>query len=212
MADHVGGIRILLADDHTMLREGLRRSLSEQGFEIVAEAADGIQALELAERHRPDVVLMDVTMPVLGGLEATKRLTERMPDARVVMLTMHVDPALAAEAREAGATGYLVKDCSTGDIVSAIERAIRGEATFPAEVDKSAPAVPKLITGREAEVLQLIAEGRSTTEAAALLFVSVKTVKNHLGSVYTKLDAHDRTQAVLRAARLNLIKLPDSDN
>lgn len=206
--------RILLADDHAMLREGLRRSLTHEGYEIVAEAADGQEALDLASRHRPDLVLMDVTMPVLDGLEATRRLHEILPDIRVVVLTMHAEPKLARDAIQAGAMGYLVKDCTTSDIVEAIERAIRGEQTFPNAASEAielhaTDGNRPLITQREAEVLQLIADGKSTTEAAQHLYVSVKTVKNHLASAYTKLDAHDRTQAVLRAARLGLITLQE---
>ena len=204
--------RILLADDHAMLREGLRRSLAHEGFEIVGEAADGQEAVTLAEQHRPELVLMDVTMPVLDGLEATRRIRSSLPGTHVVMLTMHAEPKLAHDAIEAGAMGYLVKDCTTSDIVEAIDRAMRGETTFPSAM----PAIPEpaeagrpLITQRETEVLQLIADGRSTTEAAQQLYVSVKTVKNHLASAYTKLDAHDRTQAVLRAARLGLITLQE---
>jgi DNA-binding NarL/FixJ family response regulator len=197
-----------------MLREGLHRSLSAVGFDITGEASDGRAALELIDRTRPDVVLMDVTMPVLDGIQATKAVTERWPDTKVVVLTMHADPKLASEAIDAGAMGYLVKDCTTDDIVAAIDAALRGERTFPsaesAALDE--PATPKpVITHREKEVLQLIADGRSTTEAAKLLYVSIKTVKNHLASAYGKLDAHDRTQAVLRAARLGLITLRDQD-
>lgn len=196
--------RVLLADDHTMLREGLRRSLSGRGFEITGEASDGASAVSLASETSPDVVLMDVTMPVLDGLEATRRIVSSSGDAKVIMLTMHVDAALARDAEQAGAYGYLVKDCSTDDIVEAIEKAMAGEKTFP-EPDENGNS--SVLTQREIEVLQLIANGRSTTAAAQELYVSVKTVKNHLGSAYAKLDAHDRTQAVLKAARLGLIRL-----
>ncbi len=207
--------KVLLVDDHTMLREGLRRTLGAQGFDIVGEASDGREAIEAVATLRPDVVLMDVTMPVLGGIDATKRIRGAHPDVQVVMLTMHADAQLAKDALAAGAVGYLVKDCATNDIVEAIGRAMRGETTFPSEasvaVETKAAEGPRIITAREAEVLQLIAEGKSTTEAARQLYVSVKTVKNHLASAYAKLDAHDRTQAVLRAARLGLITLPESD-
>jgi len=209
MAEAGTSTRILLADDHTMLREGLRRSLSAQGYDIVGEAGDGQEAIELAEKHRPQVILMDVTMPVLGGLEATRRLKQRLPTIQVIMLTMHAEPQLAKEAVEAGASGYLVKDCTTDEIVTAIDKSLRGEQTFPEERAPIPDDQPRLITQREAEVLQLIADGKSTTDAARELYVSAKTVKNHLASIYAKLDAHDRTQAVLKAARLGLISLPD---
>ena len=131
-------VRLALADDHTMLREGLRRSLTSLGYDVVAEAADGQEAVELVERHRPDLVLMDFTMPVLGGIEATKRVTERVPTTKVVMLTMHADPQLARDALAAGAMGYLVKDCATSDIVDAIDKALRGEQTFPSAASEIA--------------------------------------------------------------------------
>jgi two-component system, NarL family, response regulator DegU len=202
-------IRVVIADDHTMLREGLRRSLAGQGLDVVADASDGSQAVALVEQHKPDAVLMDVTMPVLDGIDAAKRIQTNTPATKVIMLTMHSDPALAKRAREAGASAYLVKDCTTSDIISAIERAMEGATTFPpidSPVADTTDGKP-LITQREAEVLQLIANGRSTSEAAQELYVSVKTVKNHLGSAYAKLDTHDRTQAVLKAARLGIIKL-----
>lgn len=203
--------RLLIADDHAMLRDGLRRSLSSQGFEIIAEAANGQEAVEQALTTQPDVVLMDVTMPVLDGIKATKKLTSEKPGTRVIVLTMHADASLIESAKIAGAIGYLVKDCSIEDITSAINAALKGIQTFaeptPAQEPKSNDRENRIITAREAEVLQMIAAGRSTSEAAKELYVSVKTVKNHLASAYAKLDAHDRTQAVLKAARLGLINL-----
>lgn len=207
MSEHP--IRLLIADDHAMLRDGLRRSLTSHGFLVSGEAANGQEAVDLALAGSPDVVLMDVTMPVLDGIKATKKLKEQRPNAKVLVLTMHADASLIADAKAAGAMGYLVKDCSIEDISTAIKSAINGIETFTATL----PPAPepgeksKIITAREAEVLQMIAGGRNTTEAARELFVSVKTVKNHLASAYAKLDAHDRTQAVLKAARLGLIDL-----
>jgi DNA-binding NarL/FixJ family response regulator len=206
--------RLLIADDHAMLRDGLRRSLTSKGFTVIGEAANGQEAVDHALELQPDVVLMDVTMPVLGGIEATKRLTEKDPSAKVIVLTMHADASLIEAARVAGAFGYLVKDCSIEDISAAIVKTLTGEKTFmtPAAAEDVEASAQKeagkgIITQRETEVLQMIADGRNTSEAAKELFVSVKTVKNHLASAYAKLDAHDRTQAVLRAARLGLIKL-----
>ena len=205
-------VRLLLADDHTMLREGLSRSLAALGYEIAGEAGDGAEALTKHDEVDPDVVLMDVTMPVLDGIEATRRLLIQYPAARVIMLTMHADEAMVQAARDAGAVGYLVKDCTTEDITGAIDRAVAGETTFPdVTVDEPSEQERPLITAREAEVLQLIADGKNTTEAARALYVSAKTVKNHLSSAYSKLDAHDRTQAVLRAARLGYITLSGED-
>jgi two-component system, NarL family, response regulator DegU len=212
-------VRLMLADDHRMLREGLRRSMTEQGFSVVGEAADGAQAVELAHRLRPDVVLMDVTMPELDGVGATREIRSALPDVRVVMLTMHADEDVLASAIRAGASGYLVKDCSTREIAEAVRMAASGEtiispnlaASMLDEVRKlDAPAQTddqRVVTRREEEVLQLIANGCSTPEVAEQLYISHKTVKNHLASIYQKLDARDRTQAVLQAVRMGIVHL-----
>ena len=193
-------VRVVLADDHTMLREGLRRSLELEGFDIVAEASDGLEAVRIIEQLDPDVVLMDVTMPTLDGVGAVRMLRERGTRAEIVMLTMHDDNDLLVDAMRAGAASYLVKDCSTNDITAAIRNALHGVEPAPA-------GEQSVLSAREEEVLQMIADGASTTEAAARLYISVKTVKNHLASIYQKLDARDRTQAVLRAARLGIVRL-----
>ena len=210
----------MLADDHRMLREGLRRSLSEEGFEVVGEASDGDEAVRLAGELLPDVVLMDVTMPHVDGVEATRRLHKTHPDIRVVMLTMHADESVIAEAIRAGAVGYLVKDCSTDEIAEMVRMAASDDSTLSTglasamldEVRRLDP-IPadeeseRVVTKREVEVLQLIADGCSTPEVAEQLFISQKTVKNHLASIYHKLDARDRTQAVLQAVRMGIVRL-----
>jgi DNA-binding NarL/FixJ family response regulator len=211
-------IRLLLADDHRMLREGLRRTMEEEGLEVVGEAGDGEEALRLAASLRPDVVLMDVTMPVLDGVEATRQLHEHLPEIPVVMLTMHADREVLARAIRAGAAGYLVKDCSTDEVVRTVRVAASGETALSPEIAASmlaeaqrieAPAdeLEPIISKREEEVLQLVADGLSTSEVAAKLYISIKTVKNHLASIYEKLDSRDRTQAVLRAVRMGIIRL-----
>ncbi len=210
-------IRLLLADDHRMLREGLRKSLDELGFTIVGEARNGAEAVDLAAAVQPDVVLMDVTMPELDGVEATRQLKSRLPNTFVIMLTMHADQDVLAEAIRAGANGYLVKDCSTDEIASAIDSVVVGEtalsprlaASMLAEVRRqdSSNQSDRIITPREEEVLQLIADGCSTPEVAEQLFISQKTVKNHLASIYQKLDARDRTQAVLQAVRMGIVSI-----
>jgi two-component system, NarL family, response regulator DegU len=200
-----------------MLREGLRRTLAERGFDVVGEARDGAEAVELVSTLRPEVVLMDVSMPEMTGVEATREIRARGSEVRIVMLTMHADHDVLAEAIRAGANGYLVKDCSTDEIASAIETVAAGEtalsprlaASMLAEVRRQElqSEAERLITKREEEVLQLIADGCSTPEVAERLYISQKTVKNHLASIYQKLDARDRTQAVLQAVRMGIVSL-----
>jgi len=211
--------RLLIADDHRMLRDSLRRSMEEHGFDVVGEAADGAEAVRLTQTLVPDVVLMDVSMPGLDGVEATRQITRLTPHTQVVMLTMHADGDVMARAIQAGAVGYLVKDCSIDDVVATIHTAASGESVLSPGLASSMLADVKktthvrgdgdgpVISAREEEVLQLVADGLSLPEVAAALFISVKTVKNHLASIYAKLDARDRTQAVLRAVRMGIIRL-----
>jgi DNA-binding NarL/FixJ family response regulator len=211
-----GVLRLLLADDHRMLREALRRSLEDEGVEVVGEAGDGEEAVHLAGQLLPDVVLMDVTMPNINGIEATRRIRELHPEVRVVVLTMHGDPDTQTQAIRAGASGFLGKDCPMEEVLSAVRLAAGGDAVLSRNVAVSMlDEVHRLghreedpvVTKREEEVLQLIADGLSTPEVAAALYISVKTVKNHLASIYQKLDSRDRTQAVLRAVRMGIIRL-----
>jgi two-component system, NarL family, response regulator DegU len=202
--------RVILADDHRMLREGLRRSLEEHGLEVLAEASDGAEAVRLAQELSPDVVLMDLSMPVLDGIAATRLVRQRAPETQVVILTMHSDDESVARAIRAGAAGYLVKDCSTAEVVDTIEKVASGEVVLSPELAASMleeSAGQPVISEREEEVLQLIADGLSPTEVAGRLYISVKTVKNHLTSIYQKLDSRDRTQAVVRAVRMGIIRL-----
>jgi DNA-binding NarL/FixJ family response regulator len=212
-------IRVLLADDHRMLREGLRRSLTEEGFEIVGEAENGEQAVQMTAELQPDVVLMDVSMPEMDGVEATRIIRADGGPTQVIMLTMHADQDVLAQAIRSGASGYLVKDCSTEEVAEAVRLAVAGEtalspqlaATMLDEVRRidvqDTPEEDRVVTKREEEVLQLIADGCSTPEVAEQLFISQKTVKNHLASIYQKLDARDRTQAVLQAVRMGIVHL-----
>ena len=220
-------IRIVVADDHTMVREGLARAMENAGFEVVAQAGDGEAAVAMAKEHLPDIVLMDLSLPVLSGIAATKRIREEVPDTAVLVLSMLSDQVAVSSAFDAGADGYLVKDCTTAQLVDAVERVVAGE-DVRSESIVLAPAgdaagggaghgagdvvpqfdrVHQLLSRREVEVLRMMATGMSISDAADRLFISVKTVKNHLSSIYRKLGCHDRSQAVLRAVRMGLIQL-----
>jgi two-component system, NarL family, response regulator DegU len=212
--------RLLLVDDHTLLRQGLRRAVEEAGFDVVGEAGDGQEALHLAVMLRPDLVLMDVTMPVLDGIEATRRLRQSVPEARVVILTMHGEEETVDQALRAGAVAYLLKDCSTDQVAETLRAVAAGDTDLSADLARSLLAelpgpldpgpmasVATSLSSREVEVLQMFADGCSTVEVGKQLYISAKTVKNHLGSIYEKLDARDRTQAVLTAVRMGIIRL-----
>lgn len=205
---------VILADDHKLIRDALRRQLEAEGCTVVAEAQDGEEAVRLAETHRPEVVVMDVSMPVLDGIQATKMVHDRAPGIRILVLTMHGE--LNRDAIAAGASGFLTKDSPMTEIVEAVKQVAGGETLMSpaiagralAELRTPAPTRPDSpLTGREEEVLQLVADGRATTEIAADLFISAKTVKNHLASIYEKLDARDRTQAVLSGLRIGIVQI-----
>jgi DNA-binding NarL/FixJ family response regulator len=216
-------VRVLIADDHAMVREGLHWALDHAGYEVVGEAADGEEAVELAERLRPDIVLMDLSLPVLSGVAATKRIRSLVPNTKVVVLSMLSDETAVSSALAAGAVGYLVKDCTTAEIVAALGEVV---SAVPGGLVMSSSASPvtsesdgvavmmrqptgtrPLISKREEEVLRLVATGASIPEVGRRLYISAKTVKNHLSSIYQKLDSHDRAQAVLKAVRMGLIQL-----
>ena len=208
----------MLADDHRMLWEGLSRSMSEHGFDVVGEARDGVEAVNMAYSLTPDVVLMDVSMPEMDGVEACRQVRLAVPNTKVVMLTMHADQDVLANAIRAGACGYLVKDCSTEEISDAVRMAFNGDTALSPQLaasmlnevrklDMTPSREDRVVTKREEEVLQLIADGGSTSEVAEQMYISQKTVKNHLASIYQKLDARDRTQAVLQAVRMGIVSL-----
>ena len=207
--------RLLLVDDHKLLRQGLRRAVEEAGFDVVGEAGDGEEAVRLAIELQPDLVLMDVTMPVLDGIEATRRLRQSAPEARVVILTMHGEEETVDRALRAGAVAYLLKDCSTDQVADTLRAVAAGDTDLSADLARSllaelpgpGPTPATTLSQREAEVLQLFADGCSTVEVGQKLYISAKTVKNHLASIYEKLDARDRTQAVLTAVRMGIIRL-----
>lgn len=210
-------IRVLVVDDQALFREGLRAVLSaDAGLEVVGEAANGEEALRACERLRPDVVLMDLKMPELDGVAATRRLHVQHPRARVVVLTTFDDDERVFEALRAGAVGYLLKDASAARLGEAIRAAARGESFLhPAVASKviaelsrlraRAPVPQALVTPRELEVLQRLARGASNKEIAAALFVSEGTVKNHVTSILEKLGVSSRTEAAVRAKELGLV-------
>ena len=211
-------IRLMLVDDHSVLRQGMRRTFEEEGFYVIAEASDGNEAVRKAADLRPDVIVMDVTMPGMDGVEATRRIVAHNRDQRVVMLTMHIDQTVMDQALKAGAVGYVTKDCTTDEIIEIVKQAADPDLSLSPfiaqsmlnevrKLDSGSREEDRIITKREEEVLQLIADGCSTPEVAAKLYISQKTVKNHLASIYEKLNARDRTQAVLLAVRMGIVKL-----
>lgn len=205
-------MRVLLADDHTILREALRRNLEELGVDVVGEASDGPSAVSLALELRPDVVLMDVTMPGGDGISATRSIMRADGRQSVVILSMHSDHATIREAIASGAVGYIDKSCSVDEVVDLARRVASGDVTLSPAVAAAMRAEIDADHGhdlseREIEVLDAVAAGCSTAEVASRLFISQKTVKNHLASIYAKLDARDRTEAVIRAVKLGIVRL-----
>ena len=209
-------IRVLIADDHAVLREGLRSFLELQdGIEIVGDAADGAEAVELAEKLRPAVVLMDLVMPKLDGVEAMRELRERVPETRVIILTSYIDDDRLLPAIRAGAAGYLLKNAEPQELARAIRAADAGEALIDPSV--AARLVERLaeddsrddyesLTAREREVLELIGRGFSNKRIALELDIAEKTVKTHVSNLLGKLGVADRTQAAVRGHELGLLR------
>jgi two-component system, NarL family, response regulator NreC len=218
--DNVARLRILLADDHTIVRQGLRKVLEERPeWEVVAEAAEGREAVRLAEQHRPDIAILDVAMPLLNGIEATRQIKRRVPDTRVLVLSMHADEAYVTQILQAGATGYLLKDSADVDLVKAVTEAASGRSFFSPAIartmlddyrrqvtDKGAGNRYDLLSEREREIFQLIAEAKTNKEIAALLYVSPSTVETHRAHIMDKLDVHSAAEIVLYAVRRGVIR------
>jgi two-component system, NarL family, response regulator NreC len=212
-------IRILLADDHTMVRDGLRALLDQQKeFEIVAEAADGRECVQLAEETAPDVVMMDIAMPNMNGIEATRRILGAKPSTGIVILSMHQDESYILQSLKAGARGYLLKDSPREDILEAIRSAAHGRSFLSRKVSrmlqedhieqlrsKGLDDSYELLTDREREILQLLAEGRSNKEVANILNISPTTVETHRGHILRKLSLHGTADLILYAVRKRII-------
>jgi DNA-binding NarL/FixJ family response regulator len=210
-------IRIVIADDHGVVREGLRAVLgSEPDMEVVGEAATGKEVLERATEARPDVILMDIQMPDLNGIEATRRILEVNPEVGVVVLTMFEDDDSVFSAMRAGARGYVLKGAPPSEILKVLRAVAGGEAHFGPEIARrlmSFFSVPEAaspeesfpeLTSREREILDLIARGHTNTKIAARLFVSPKTVGNHISHIFTKMQVADRAHAIIRAREAGL--------
>jgi DNA-binding NarL/FixJ family response regulator len=211
----VTALRVVVADDHPVFRSGLRTLLEDLGVEVVAEAADGARAVELAVEHGPDVVLMDLQMPGVNGLEATRRLSSAAPAVRVLVLTMVEDDATLFAALRAGAAGYLLKGAGPDEIDRAVRGVAAGDAVYGAGVadrlramfaagPAPAPVAFPQLAERERDVLALMAAGASNAEIAARLFLSDKTVRNYVSSIFSKLGVRDRAQAIVRAREAGL--------
>lgn len=223
--------KIVLADDHQLFREGVKRIIElESDMEVIAECADGEEVITVCRNLLPDIVLMDINMPNVNGVEATQAVREHCPDTRVIVLSIHDDEAYVFETLRTGASGYLLKDMEAEDLVEAVRLVARGDAYIhPKVTGKLIDEFRRLsdgegasgrfrtmplnsgwrnvLTRREMEVLKLMAEGRSNRAIGEHLFISEKTVKNHVSSILQKMDVQDRTQAVVKAIKSGWVKL-----
>jgi two-component system response regulator NreC len=219
----VTSIRVILAEDHTIVRKGLRALLeSAPDIEVVAEAANGRMVLDQVANMQPDVVVMDITMPLLNGLEATRQLKEQYPKLKIVILTMHSDEEYVFQSLRAGVDGYLMKETAPAELVRAIWAAHRGDSYLSPDISKKliaeyirqadqgfTPSSLGRLTRREREVLQLIAEGNSIGDIAGLLHISDKTARVHRSNLMSKLDLHNTAELTLYAVRHGVISLED---
>jgi two-component system, NarL family, response regulator NreC len=208
------GIRVLLADDHAVVRHGLRALLEKEGYLVVAEAADGQEAVRLAAQVYPDIAILDISMPLLNGLDAARELKKSEPVTKIILLTRHDEPQYVTEALRAGVKGYVLKNQAATDLVAAIQQVGRGGvylspnisgALMQAYLSRSEPNADPL-TPRERQVLQMVGEGNSTKDVARLLGISTKTAESHRARLMRKLDIHETAGLVRYAIRLGLVQ------
>jgi DNA-binding NarL/FixJ family response regulator len=211
-------IDILIVDDHSVVRQGLKMFLSlDPELNVVGEAANGSQAVEMAKQLRPDVVLMDLMMPVMDGVTATQEIRRKLPDVEVIALTSVLEDASVVGAVRAGAIGYLLKDTQAEELCRAIKAAASGQVQLSPQAaarlvrEVRAPESPEALTERETDVLRLLAAGKANKEIAMALHVSETTVKTHVSNILMKLGVSSRTQAALHAVRIGLVSLTDAD-
>ena len=206
--------RVLLADDHSLIRQALRALLERQGFQIVSEASDGQEAVRSVEKTQPDVAILDISMPILNGVDAARELLKSSPKTRVILLTQHDEDQYVTEALRAGVRGYVLKSQAAEDLVHAIQEVCRGSvylspnisgAVVDAYLSKTY-APPDPLSGRERQVLQLVGEGKSTKDIAVHLGISVKTAESHRARLMKKLDIHETASLVRYAIRRGLIQ------
>jgi len=208
------GVRIVLADDHVLVREGLRSLLEREGCRVLAEASDGLQALRDVESHKPDLALLDISMPALNGLDAAREVVRSFPRTKTILLTQHDEDQYVLKALEAGVSGYVLKSQVAGDLLDAIRSVSKGQIYLSPGISRmlidayrSKSAMPRdRLTVRERQVLQLIAEGKSTKETATLLGITVKTAESHRTRLMQKLDIHETASLVRYAVRHGIVQ------
>lgn len=205
-------VQVLLADDHQLVRQGLKVLLEREGFSVVAEAADGHEAVRMAQKHHPQVAVVDLVMPLLNGIDAAREIQRVSPDTKTILLTMMTENHYLLEALKSGAKGFVMKTHASEDLVQAIREAARGRTYLSPEVSQTVVKAyqdkvdlrPDPLSPRERQVLQLIAEGKSTKEVAAFLHISVKTAETHRTRIMEKLDIHETAGLVRYAIRRGL--------
>lgn len=206
-------IRVVLADDHALVRQGIRSLLEREGFQIVAEASDGHEALRHVQSLKPDIAVMDISMPILNGLDAARQMSLSSPQAKTILLTQHAEEAFLSAALEAGVKGYVLKTQIASELIQAMRQVSRGDVYLSPGVSRAVMEAYRSksekqkdpLTTRERQVLQLIAEGKSTKNVASVLGISVKTAESHRTRLMQKLDIHDTANLVLYAVRRGVV-------